>query len=124
MRRCLAGLILAISLTSVKADMGPPQPAPRPPDGPDKATIRGVDIVQGYTYWMGRRWMTIVSGCSAGQPACKGKDISDCFVVGVDGQSIHGGDIAGLLALEKAAGTGAIKLNLEGCRVGELELSR
>jgi hypothetical protein len=124
MRRCLAGLILAISLTSVKADMGPPQPAPPPPDGPDKATIRGVDIVQSYTYWMGRRWMTIVSGCAAGQPACKGMDLFQCFVAGLDGQSVGGGDIARLLALEKSAGASPIKLMLEHCKVSELELGR
>ncbi len=68
--------------------------------------------------------MTIASGCAPDQRACKGKDISDCLIVEFDGQPIHGGDIAELLALEKAAGAAPINLTLEGCKVGELELHR
>ena len=130
MRRCVIGvlLILAFALSPVKADIVPPggrrQPDPPPPAGPDKAVIRGVTVVRGYTYWQGRRWMTIVDECASSQPGWKGKDLHGCLIIEVDGKSIADGDIGFLMALEKSAGVRSIKLTLRGCEVSEIELGR
>jgi hypothetical protein len=123
-RRVLAGLLIfAFALAPVKADIAPPRPHP-PPPGPDKASIRGVDVQQIYTYWRGRRWVTAVDGCAASQAACNGRNLSGCFVIGVDGHAIEGGDIALLMALEKSASAAPIKLMLDKCNPNEIELNR
>jgi hypothetical protein len=124
-RSILSGLLIfAFVFTPVKADIGPPPPQPPVPDGPDKASIRGVGVQRIYTYWRGRRWMTVVDICAASQPACRGKDLAGCFVVGIDGHSIGGGETALLLAAASSSGEAPIKLTLEHCAVTEIELSR
>jgi hypothetical protein len=124
MRRCVVAglLILSFAVAPVKADVGPPPPRPPPPTGPDKASIRGVGVQQVYTYWRGRRWMTAINGCASSQPACSGRDVSSCFVVGANGHAIDGGDIALLMASEKSVGASPIKLMLENCSPNEIEL--
>jgi hypothetical protein len=130
MRRYVpVALIVAVTLVGVcapvKADM-PPGPRPRQPwmpAGPDSATIRGVQVQQGYE--PGPRPVTVLSGCDFEQHICREKKLlrSTCFIVGLDGHAIPGGDIAALLALEAAAHTAPIKLILEGCGdVPEIEL--
>ena len=127
LRNILGGLLifafaLAVVLPPVKADVGPPPPRPPPPAGPSKAEIRGISVQQVYTYWMGRRWMTVIDGCASSQPACTGKGPSNCFVVGIDGRPIESGNIALLVAAEKSSSTAPIKLTLDGCSLKELEL--
>jgi hypothetical protein len=125
MRQCVLGLLIfAFALAPVKADIGPPPPQPPPPPGPDKASVRGVGVQRVYTYWRGRRWMTVTDGCASSQPACNGRDLSACFVIGIDGRPIEGGAIALLMALEKSAGAAPIKLMLEKCSPNEIELKR
>jgi hypothetical protein len=81
--------------------------------------VRGVKVVQGYGYWMGRRWLTYLSDCPASlaiacaQIAASGA--RSCIVTAVDDQPLGGGDIAALLRLEKAAAGRPIRLKLEGC---------
>jgi hypothetical protein len=126
MHRCvLAAFIVAAAIAPVKADILPTRPRdPSAPSGPDQATIRGVQLRQ--DHGRDRRWMTTLYGCALGQPVCREKDLlngpSPCLVVGLDGHSVPGGNIAELLALEKAAGAAPIKLTLENCRVPEIEL--
>jgi hypothetical protein len=132
LRRAVAGLILAMSfilavgLAPVKADVLPPKPQPMPsaPDGPAKATIRGIGVEQSFTYWKGRRWMTVVDSCAPSLAVCQAGDLSGCFVVGFNNQSVPAGDIAALLALEKSAGDIPIMLMMEKCRVDHVELAR
>jgi hypothetical protein len=126
MRRNILGglLIFTFALTPVKADVMPPPPVPPPPGGADKVSIRGVAMQRVYTYWRGRRWMTVIDSCGASQLACKGKDLAGCFVVGVDGLPIDGGDTAFLLTLETSARAAPIKLMLEHCGLSEIELGR
>jgi hypothetical protein len=128
-RRILFGfLIVLFALSSVKADVMPPpgrrDPDPPAPAGPDKAVIRGVTVEQGFTYWRGRRWMTIVNDCAASQSGCKGKKLKGCFVTAADDRSLSGGDIAQLTAMEKSAGEASMKLKLENCELSEIELGR
>lgn len=126
MRQCFLVIlaIFAFGAATVKADMAPLPPTPPPPSGPDKAVIRGVGVQQVYTYWRGRRWMTVIDSCASSQPACRGKDLPGCFVVGLDDRPVTGGDIAILVASESAAATEHMKLMLEHCGTTELELGR
>jgi hypothetical protein len=130
MRRCILHgfLIVMFALSPVKADIVPPggRPpiTPPAPPGPDKAVIRGLSVERGYTYWRGRRWMTIVGDCASSQPGCQGKSLSGCFVVGTDGRSIDGGDVAALMALDQSAGDATVTLTLEHCELSEIELGR
>jgi hypothetical protein len=126
MRQFLFGtmLIFAFALLSVKADVAPYPPAPPPPSGPDKAVIRGIAVRQVYTYWRGRKWMSVIEGCASSQRACNGKDLSECFIVGVDGQYVPSGDIAFLLEWERSAGVSSIRLTLDHCSLKEIELNR
>ncbi len=124
MRRSILGglLIFTFALMPVKADVMPPAPVPPPPGGADKISIRGVAMHRDYTYWRGRRWMTIIDSCAASQPACQGKDLAGCFVVGVDGLPVEGGNTAFLLSLTARAEP--VKLMLDHCGSSEIELGR
>lgn len=123
MRRGLFGLfLLAISALPAASDVGPPPPPSPPPPGPDKATIRGVSLTRAWTYWRGRRWMTIVDGCAAAQAACKDRDLKGCFVVGIGDRPLRGGDIAAVVAAEQQTGSAPLKLKLENCTLTEIDL--
>jgi hypothetical protein len=120
-------LIFAFALSSVKADMLPqngvrPGPPP-PPAGPEKVVIRGVEVVRGYGYWQGRKWLSYIGECPSSVPVCKGKDLHNCLITEFDGQPVENGDLAYLQAKEMAAGKRSIKLTLRGCAVGEIELA-
>jgi hypothetical protein len=125
MRSLVVGLILAAAMAPVSADIMPSRPRdPSAPSGPDRADIRGVQVQQ--AHGPDRRWMTTIYGCAWGQPVCKETNLLNgpvqCSIVRLDGHSVSGGDIAGLLTLEKAAGGAPIKLTLENCIVPEIEL--
>ena len=115
-------LIFTFTMTAVKADIAPIRPPPPPPSRTEKVSIRGIAMQQVYTYWRGRRWMTVINSCEASQPACAGKDLQGCFVVGADGSSIEGGDMDALMALNASAGQKQIKLMLDHCSLNEIEL--
>jgi hypothetical protein len=120
-------LIFAFALSSVKADVLPPngiRPGPPPPPpGPEKAVIRGVEVVRGYGYWQGRRWLSYIGECPSSVPACEGKDLRSCLITEFDGQPVTNGDIGYLQAKDKAAAGRPIKLTLRGCRIDEIELA-
>jgi hypothetical protein len=123
MRPVLWGLVTAaFALSPVRADVLPPPPPP--PAGPDEVVIRGVTLAQKYDRWRSWRWRTIITECEASQPGCKGKNLAGCFVTGSDAGPIEGGDLAGLMALDKAAEAGSIKLMLDHCELSEIELVR
>jgi hypothetical protein len=126
MRRIILGglLIFTFAATAVKADIMPPRPVPPPPGGIEKISIRGVAMQRVYTYWRGQRWMTVINGCDASQSACTGKDLAGCFVVGVDGRPVEGGDTGFLQTLDIPARATPIKLTLDHCGSSELELNR
>jgi hypothetical protein len=126
MRRSILGglLIFTFAMTAVKADIMPPRPVPPPPGGIEKISIRGVAMQRVYTYWKGQRWMTVINSCDASQHACSGKDLAGCFVVGVDGHPVEGGDTGFLQTLDTAARATPIKLTLDHCGANELELNR
>jgi hypothetical protein len=120
-------LIVAFALSSVKADMLPsngvrPAPPP-PPPGPGKAVIRGVELVRGYGYWQGRRWLTYIDECPSSVPVCKGKDLHNCLITELDGQPVPNGDLGYLQVKDKAAAGRPIKLTLRGCAIDEIELA-
>jgi hypothetical protein len=125
MRRALMMSCLYIAAAgSAAADIAPIEPPPPPPNGPAAAVIRGLSVEQVYTYWKGRRWLVTVAGCDPAQEACKGIDVAPCFVTGIDGQALNGGDVAALIAAESAAGDKPLKLDLEHCPVNGIELQR
>jgi hypothetical protein len=125
MRQFLFGLMFFVFASGlVLADVGPPPPQPPPPAGPRTAVIRGVTVEQVYTYWRGRRWMTVIDSCASSQAACSGRELSGCFIVGSGGFPIPGGDVAFLVALESSAGDAPIKLMLDSCALNEIELNR
>lgn len=119
-------LLLVLAVPLARADIGPPRPAPPPPAGPAEAKVRGVNVVQGYGYWMGRRWLTYLDDCPASVASCKeirASGARSCLVTAVDGRPLGGGDIAALLAAEKSATGRPIRLKLESCGpFGELVL--
>jgi hypothetical protein len=127
MRASRLALILALLMPSPGlGDIVPPRPAPAPPAGPDKAVIRGVELSRANGYWQGRRWLTSIKACAPTQPACAKLRVGagpSCLVVGIDGRTIEGGDIAALVAADKAAAGRPIRLRLEDCGdLKELEL--
>src|ERR1700744_296319 len=88
-RSIFAGfLVFAFAQAAVKADIAPVRPPPPPPARTEKISIRGVEMQQVYTYWRGRRWMTVVNSCDASQPPSRGEDLAGCFVVAADGLSV------------------------------------
>jgi hypothetical protein len=117
MRSVVVGLILAAAMLPANADVAPEFR----PDTP-RPSIRGVEVEEHIIENL--RPATMIHGCTPDQPACNGSDLSQCFVVGLNGHSVHGGDIVSLMALAKAAGTAAIKLKLEHCALTELEIGR
>ena len=122
MPRRLTVLALSIAVTTFPAiaDVGPVPEPPPPPPGPNTAVIRGLSVAQIYTYWQGRRWLVEVSGCVSGAEPC---ELTGCFVTGVDGHTIEGGDVAGLIAADKAAAPASITLALEKCELRSIELA-
>jgi hypothetical protein len=106
----------------VLADVGPPPPQPLA--GPRTAVIRGVTVEQVYTYLRGRRWLVIISGCGSNQAACNGRNLAGCFVIGINGLDISGGNIAALIDSDSAAGDAPIKLMLDQCEIQDISLSR
>ena len=122
-------LLVAITATlfgcvSAAADVAPPPPTPHPPGKLDKATVRGLVVQQTYSYWRGRRWLTVIESCAPEQSACAGRDLAGCFVVRANGYDISGGDIDFLVAMERSTGTAPLKLGLDHCAVAEIELAR
>lgn len=113
-------LSLATATVPAIADIGPVPEPPPPPPGAKTAVIRGLSVEQIYTYWQGRRWLVVVSGCTAGAEPCK---VSGCFVTGIDGHAIEGGDVAALIAAEKAAAAQPITLALDKCDLASIELA-
>lgn len=91
------------------ADVPPPRPEP-PPPGPTAAQIRSISVER---EWLTTRWAVLIKRCAAGNSACRQAKLIGCWIVGVDGKHIAGGDIAALVAA--AAGAGPIKLMLEHC---------
>lgn len=126
MRRCILWvlLIFAVASTAVKADISPPPRRPTVPDGPGKVSLRGVGVERIYSYWRGRRWITVIESCAPSQPGCRGKDVTGCYVVGVDGRAIDGGETALLVAAVSSSGEAPVRLTLDHCAANELELSR
>ena len=122
MRGCRFLLIALVGSTPALGDVGPPQPAPPPPAGPDKAVIRGMEVTRAYAYWKGRRWLTFLKVCTpTTQDVCQKHRVSErpCIVVGIDGSMIAGGDIAALTEAEKKGRGRPVKLRLENC--GDLD---
>jgi hypothetical protein len=124
MRSSSFGLVtLLLVASSASADIAP-RPVPPPPYGPRTAVVRGIAVEQVYTYWMGRRWLVVISNCGSGQPACTGHNLAGCFVTGVNGLVIDDGNIAALIDSDNASGNAQLKLKLEHCDLNEIELSR
>lgn len=111
-------MAVALSIQQASADIGPPPPRPPPPAGPSEAVVRGVTVVQGYGYWRGRRWMTYIKSCAPSQASCGHPMLKEgraCIITGIDGRTIAGGDIAGLINELNAAAGRPILLQLDAC---------
>ncbi len=127
-----AHLGLAIALLAplpVLADIAPYPPQPPPPAGPAEGDIRGVGVTRYYVQGGPRRrgWKTSIESCAPSQAACGDRRLTEigCLVVGVDEQAIAGGDIAALVAADKAAKNRPIRIRLEDCGdLGSIELHR
>jgi hypothetical protein len=124
LRVVVAIVATVLGSISATADIAPPPPTPPIPGSLAKAIIRGVAVLRTYTYWRGRRWMTVIDSCASGQAACGGRDLAGCFVVGANGHDIPGGDIDFLVAAERSAGAAPLKLGLDHCALNEIELAR
>jgi hypothetical protein len=107
----VATLLLA---QSAAADIVPGRPAkrPDPPPPPSTALIRGITVGYEYGYWKGNGWHVAITACAAETAACKGRNVVGCLVVLSDGSAPV---IPDLVAQDKLAGSGPLKLKLERC---------
>jgi len=109
--------ILVFGSASALADLLPARPVP-PPPGPAKAVVRGISVSQSYSYQHGRKWLVTIDGCTA--EACQGVEFAGCFVTGVNNRPVRG--VGALIAADKSAGAGPIRLQLENCGRTEIVL--
>ena len=49
--------------------------------------------------------------------------MTGCFITGIDGRDIEGGDVAALIAADKAAASASITLALDKCDLTSVELA-
>jgi len=115
-----AHLGLAIALLApvpALADIGPPRRLRlHLRKAPTMPLFRGIRVTRAF-WWNGRQWHTLIKSCATSPEACTDPRLPEarCFVTGVDGRVVAGGDIAALVVAERAAKNRPIRIKLEGC---------
>lgn len=118
LRHTLAALVLALATAGLaRADLLPPPEPGEPPPGPDKVTLRGLELDRHFGYSRGHHWMVTIGACPTTKPACDTLGLVGCEIVKVEGRELAA-DTAVLLAADRATTAQPLGLDL-ACSAGD-----